>query len=150
MWKLAGGGTQILPGLGRVGWSCPLGGSPCWQGALGVCPDGPCASSMVLSVKKLLTSFWSRPSFYLWAEGKGLLLSSAADQWQLKHPNHPDLMISAHNITHSCPIRLPCLFFATVIFVPIFPEYIAQCPIKVGHSMRIFVLFHLNLIAEDD
>lgn len=44
------GGTQILPGLGRFGWPCPLGGYML-AGALGVCPDGPCASSMVLSVK---------------------------------------------------------------------------------------------------
>lgn len=136
-----GGGTQVLPGLGRVGWPCPMGGAPCWQGALGVCPDGPCASSTVLSVKKLLTSFWSRPSFYLCAEGcqgEGSLAKLSHESVAAQTLKHPNLMISAHNITYSCSIRLSCLFFAIVIFVPIFPEYLAQCPIKVGHSVFLF------------
>lgn len=44
----------------------------------------------------------------------------------------------------------PAWFFVVVILVPTFPEYLAQCPVKMGHSIRIFVLFLLNLKAEDD
>lgn len=140
---------MILPGLGRFGWPCPPGGAPCWQGALGVCPDGPCASSMVLSVKSSQQASGPDPHSTC-GQRKGLLLSSAAGLWQSNIPNHPDLMISASQHHTPMPDQTPCLFLLLLFLSQSSRIHSSQCPIKVGHSMRIFVLFHLNLIAEDD
>lgn len=136
-----GGGTQVLPGLGRVGRPCPMGGAPCWQGALGVCPDGPCASSTVLSVKKLLTSFWSRPSFYLCAEGcqgEGSLAKlsheSVAAQ-TLKAPQSHDFSPQHHVLMLDQTLLL---VFCYCYFCPNLPQILSSVSYKSGAFSEYF------------
>ena len=148
LWKLLGG-TQVLPGLGRVGWPCPMGGAPCWQGALGVCPDGPCARSTVLSVKKLLTSFWSRPSFYFCAEGcqgEGYLAKLSCESvaaQTLKSPQSHDFSPQHHVLM---PDQTLLLVFCYCYFCPNLPRILSSVSYKSGAfgAYFCFISFKFN------
>ena len=142
------GGAQVLPGLGRVGWPCPMDGAPCWQGALGVCPDGPCTSSTVLSVEKLLTSLWSSPSFYLWGEGcrgEGSLEKLSHGSVAAQTPRSPQ----SHDFNPQYQALMPdqtlLLVFCCCYFVPIFPEYLAVSYRSGAFSVHFcFISFKCN------